>query len=181
MEIKKIDIEGPLVITPQVFHDSRGYFYEPYNKIKFINAGITDEFLQDNQSLSQKGAVRGLHFQSPPFAQGKLVRVVSGAVLDVILDIRKLSPTYGQSFSIELNAQNKLILWVPIGFAHGFATLEDNTLFQYKCTEMYNKASEGGILWNSPSLKIDWHVQNPILSDKDLQLPDFEIFETPFV
>lgn len=181
MKINKIEIEGPLVIEPQVFFDSRGYFYEPYNKNKYREAGISEEFVQDNQSLSQRGAVRGLHFQAPPYAQGKLVRVVTGSVLDVIVDIRKHSPTYGKSFSIELNAENKLILWVPAGFAHGFSTLEDNTIFQYKCTHMYNKASEGGVLWNSPSLKIDWQIEDPILSEKDILLPDFEIFETPFI
>lgn len=142
--------------------------------------GIQEEFLQDNQSLSQKGAVRGLHFQAPPFAQGKLVRVTRGAVYDVIVDIRKDSPTYGQHFGIELNEENFTMLWIPVGFAHGFSTLRDNTLFQYKCTQVYDKASEGGLLWNDPELKIDWMTETPILSDKDQLNPKLADFTSPF-
>ena len=143
MDIKSTPIEGLLIIEPQVFTDPRGYFYESYNKEKFVAAGINIEFVQDNQSLSQKGIVRGLHFQAPPFDQGKLVRVIQGAVLDVAVDIRKNSPTYGQNFSIELSAQNRTMFYIPPGFAHGFETLADNTIFQYKCTNLYNKASDG--------------------------------------
>jgi dTDP-4-dehydrorhamnose 3,5-epimerase len=124
--------------------------------------------------------LRGLHFQSPPHAQGKLVRVVSGRVLDVIVDIRKASPSYGKHFSIELSEENFRMLWVPPGFAHGFVTLEDNTLFLYKCTEVYNKASEGGLMWNDPALGIDWGFDNPLLSAKDLNYPSFEQFQSPF-
>lgn len=142
--------------------------------------GIQEEFLQDNQSLSQKGAVRGLHFQAPPFAQGKLVRVARGAVYDVIVDIRKDSPTYGQHFGIELNEENFTMLWIPVGFAHGFSTLRDNTLFQYKCTQVYDKASEGGLLWNDPELKIDWMTETPILSEKDKLNPKLADFTSPF-
>ena len=134
MDIKSTPIEGLLIIEPQVFTDPRGYFYESYNKEKFVAAGINIEFVQDNQSLSQKGIVRGLHFQAPPFDQGKLVRVIQGAVLDVAVDIRKNSPTYGQNFSIELSSQNRTMFYIPPGFAHGFETLEDNTIFLYKCT-----------------------------------------------
>lgn len=180
MEIQRIDIEGPIVIKPQVFEDDRGYFFEPYNGKKFESFGLNETFVQDNQSLSHKGTIRGLHFQAPPFAQGKLVRVITGAVLDVIVDIRKNSPTYGRTFSIELNAHNKLMLWVPVGFAHGFSTLQDHTIFQYKCTGYYNKESEGGLRWNDPDLKINWGVDSAILSEKDKLLPLFSAFNSPF-
>lgn len=143
-------------------------------------AGINLNFVQDNQSLSQKGAVRGLHFQAPPFEQGKLVRVVKGAVRDVVVDIRKNSATYGQHFSIDLTEENQLMFWIPPGFAHGFETLQDNTIFLYKCTNLYNKASEGGLLWNDPSLNIKWQTSDPIVSDKDMVLPTLNNFVSPF-
>lgn len=180
MEVKEIYINGPLVLQPRVFFDDRGYFFESYNKELFNGLGISLEFLQDNQSLSQKGAVRGLHFQAAPFAQGKLVRVVRGAVYDVIVDIRRDSPHYGKHFGIELSEENFTMLWIPVGFAHGFSTLRDNTLFQYKCTQVYNKASEGGVLWNDPALGIDWQIESPILSDKDQLLPQLKDFSSPF-
>ncbi|MBI1222132.1 MAG: dTDP-4-dehydrorhamnose 3,5-epimerase [Bacteroidetes bacterium] len=180
MEVKEIHLNGALVIQPRVFYDERGYFFESYNRDSFIKAGIDEVFLQDNQSLSQKGAVRGLHFQAPPFAQGKLVRVTRGAVYDVIVDIRKNSPTYGRHFGIELNEENFTMLWIPAGFAHGFSTLKDNTLFQYKCTQVYNKPSEGGLLWNDKDLNIDWKVNEPILSEKDLLNPGLKEFNSPF-
>lgn len=180
MNVEKVFIEGPLIIKPTVFFDERGYFYEPYNKIRFAEIGINSDFVQDNQSLSQKGALRGLHFQSPPHEQGKLVRVVKGAVIDVVVDIRKKSPTFGKHFSIELNEKNFLIFWVPPGFAHGFLTLEDNTVFEYKCTGIYNKSSEGGILWNDRELSINWQIDNPVISEKDKQLPLFKDFISPF-
>ncbi|MFN4083538.1 MAG: dTDP-4-dehydrorhamnose 3,5-epimerase [Bacteroidia bacterium] len=180
MKITEIFMQGPLVIEPQVFRDTRGYFFESYNKDKFINAGITDEFVQDNQSLSQKGAIRGLHFQAPLFAQGKLVRVAIGAVNDVIVDIRKNSPTYGRHYSILLTGENNTMLWIPPGFAHGFETLEDNTLFLYKCTNLYNKQSEGGLLFNDEELNINWVEKNPIVSEKDMLLPRLKDFVSPF-
>lgn len=180
LEIKSISIEGPLVIQPRVFFDERGYFFESYNKDVFVKNGIPHEFLQDNQSLSQKNAVRGLHFQAAPFEQGKLVRVIKGAVLDIIVDIRKNSPTYGQHFGIELSEENFTMLWIPPGFAHGFSTLKDQTIFSYKCTQVYNKASEGGILWNDPELNINWQVENPIVSEKDQQLLPLNSFYNPF-
>jgi dTDP-4-dehydrorhamnose 3,5-epimerase len=180
MDIKTTPIEGLLIIEPQVFTDPRGYFYESYNKEKFVAAGINIEFVQDNQSLSQKGIVRGLHFQAPPFDQGKLVRVIQGAVLDVAVDIRKNSPTYGQNFSIELSAQNRTMFYIPPGFAHGFETLEDNTIFLYKCTDVYNKQSEGGLLWNDPELGIKWQTSNPLISDKDKILPLLKDLLSPF-
>lgn len=178
--VEKTVIEGPLILKPKVFYDARGYFFEPFNKQRFVEAGINQDFVQDNQSLSQKGAVRGLHFQAPPFDQGKLVRVVSGAVLDVIVDIRKDSPTYGKHVAIELTADNFIQFWVPPGFAHGFSTLEDNTVFQYKCTNYYNKDSEGGIRWNDPFLQIEWGVSEAIVSEKDSVLPMFKDFISPF-
>jgi dTDP-4-dehydrorhamnose 3,5-epimerase len=180
MDIKTTPIEGLLIIEPQVFTDSRGYFYESYNKEKFVAAGINIEFVQDNQSLSQKGIVRGLHFQAPPFDQGKLVRVIQGAVLDVAVDIRKNSPTYGQNFSIELSAQNRTMFYIPPGFAHGFETLEDNTIFLYKCTDVYNKQSEGGLLWNDADLGIKWQTSNPLISEKDKILPLLKDLTSPF-
>lgn len=180
MEVTTTPIEGLLVIKPKVFYDARGYFFEPFNKLRYQELGIQAEFVQDNQSLSQLGAVRGLHFQAPPFEQGKLVRVVKGSVLDVVVDIRKHSPTYGKHYAVELTEENMLQFWIPPGFAHGFATLKDNTIFEYKCTNYYNKSSEGGILWNDSTLAIQWGVQEPIVSDKDQTLPEFTSFQSPF-
>ncbi len=173
-------MEGPMIIEPKVFNDPRGYFYESYNAEMFKAAGIDAVFVQDNQSMSHKGATRGLHFQAPPFEQGKLVRVVQGAVIDVVVDIRKNSPTYGKSFAIELSAQNNLMFWIPPGFAHGFETLEDKTIFLYKCTNVYNKQSEGGLYWNDPALEISWQSQTPIVSEKDEVLPMLKDFVSPF-
>ncbi len=182
MKIITTNIEGLLIIEPGIFNDDRGYFYESYNKSKFTEAGITVDFVQDNQSFSQKGAVRGLHAQADPFAQGKLVRVIKGRVLDVAVDIRKGSPTYGKYFSIELNEDNKLQFWIPAGFLHGFSTLEDNTIFTYKVNNYYDKASEIGVIWNDPTLNIEWGIgQNDILlSPKDELLPSFNEFKSPF-
>ncbi len=180
LNIEQIFIDGPLIITPQIFYDERGYFFEPYNKKRFADAGIDVDFVQDNQSLSQKGAVRGLHFQAPPFAQGKLVRVVKGAVLDIVVDIRKNSSTYGKHYGVELSEKNFKLFWIPIGFAHGFATLEDQTVFEYKCSNVYNKQSEGGIKWNDTDLNITWTINDSIVSEKDQQLPLFKDFVSPF-
>ncbi len=180
MEIIKTPIADLLIIQPQVFRDDRGYFFESYSKQKFLDAGLNLNFVQDNESKSQKNVLRGLHFQNPPFAQGKLVRVIKGSVLDVAVDIRKTSPTYGKSFMLELTELNKTMLWIPPGFAHGFATLEDDTIFSYKCTNIYNKASEGSILWNDPDLNIEWNIENPILSDKDKVSPLFADFVSEF-
>lgn len=180
MRIEQVPISGLMIISPNVFEDPRGYFFESYSKKAFIEAGITEEFVQSNQSLSQKGVLRGLHFQHPPHAQSKLVRVIQGSVLDVALDIRKGSPTYGQHFSIVLSAENKTMFYVPVGFAHGFLTLEDNTIFSYKCGNYYNKPAEDGILWNDSDLNIDWNVENPILSEKDKVNTLFRDFNSPF-
>ncbi len=181
MEIISSDIPDVKIIKPEVFTDSRGYFFESYNLEKFERAGIATAFVQDNESCSQKDVVRGLHFQAPPYAQAKLVRVMRGAVLDVAVDIRKGSPWYGQWVSIVLNDDNKWMYWIPEGFAHGFKTLENNTVFFYKCTCTYNKESEGSILWNDPDLNINWDISEPILSPKDIQSPVFKNFESPFI
>ena len=180
MEIIKTKIEGLLIIEPTVFKDDRGYFFESYNEQRFKELGITDDFVQDNQSCSQKGVVRGLHFQKPPFAQAKLVRVLRGAVLDFAVDIRKGSPTYGQYVSTLLTADNFRQFYLPTGFAHGFAALEDDTVFAYKCSAFYNKASEGCILFNDKDLNIDWQGENPITSEKDMMGERFADFDSPF-
>jgi dTDP-4-dehydrorhamnose 3,5-epimerase len=182
MKITKTPIEGLLIIEPRVFNDDRGYFYESYNKTKFSEIGIDTDFVQDNQSFSQKGAIRGLHGQANPFAQSKLVRVIRGRVLDVAVDIRINSPTYGEYVSIELSDENKLQFWIPAGFLHGFSTLEDNTIFTYKVNNYYDKASEIGVLWNDPTLAIDWGISpsEALLSPKDEILPTFDSFKSPF-
>ena len=180
MEVIKTAIEGLLIIKPKVFADARGYFFESYNADVFKNNGITANFLQDNQSLSQAGVLRGLHFQAPPHDQGKLVRVITGAVLDVAVDIRKNSETYGQHVTIELNEEDKTMFYIPPGFAHGFLTLRDNTIFSYKCTNVYHKPSEGCILWNDSDLNIHWNVSHPLLSEKDLEGTPFNKFVSPF-
>jgi dTDP-4-dehydrorhamnose 3,5-epimerase len=180
MEIIKTPIEGLLVIKPRIFEDDRGHFFESWSKGSFLKVGLDLDFVQDNQSLSQKGVLRGLHFQNPPFAQGKLVRVIKGAVVDVAVDIRKNSPTYGQHFAVELSEENKTVFWIPPGFAHGFVTLKDDTIFTYKCTGVYNKESEGALIWNDEDLNIDWRVVNPLVSDKDMVAGNFNNFTTQF-
>lgn len=180
MIIEKTFIEGLLVIRPKVFQDDRGYFYESYNARGFADAGISSVFVQDNQSLSSRGVLRGLHFQRPPFAQAKLVRVISGSVLDIAVDIRKNSPTYGKHFAIELSGENKTMFYIPEGFAHGFATLEDHTVFTYKCAGYYDKASEDTLLWNDPALGIDWMISEPVLSEKDKTGKLLSDLDSPF-
>lgn len=174
---------GLLVFEPMVFEDSRGFFYESYNEKIFGGAGITNRFVQDNQSRSTYGVIRGLHYQIPPYAQAKLVRTLLGSILDVVVDIRKGSPTFGKSYSIELSAENKKQLFIPAGFAHGFSVLSEVAEVLYKCDQFYNKASEGGILYNDPVLEIDWKipVQKAIVSDKDVQNPAFANCINPFV
>lgn len=180
MEIIKTNIEGLLVIKPDVYFDERGYFFENFNEKRFNDLGITDHFVQDNQSFSKKGVIRGLHFQCPPFAQSKLVRVIQGRVLDVAVDIRKGSPTYGQHFAVELTGDNFLQFYIPTGFAHGFVALEDDTIFAYKCGAFYNKASEASIRFNDPDLNIDWKTDPSIISEKDLVGVSFKDFNSPF-
>ena len=168
MNIFETNLAGLLLIEPKVFEDSRGYFLESYNSETFKNSGIDTIFVQDNQSFSSKGTLRGLHFQNVPYAQVKLVRVITGSIIDVAVDVRKGSKTYGEYYSVKLTGENKKTLYIPDGFAHGFLTLEDNTIVQYKCSNVYNKESEGGIMWNDPDININWGLMDePIISDKD--------------
>lgn len=180
MEIIKTEIPDVLIIKPVVFRDERGYFFESFHSERYREAGIDFTFVQDNESKSQKGVLRGLHLQKPPFAQGKLIRVVKGAVLDVVVDVRRNSPYYGKWVSTILTEENKWMFWVPPGFAHGFLTLENNTIFFYKCTAFYNKESEIAIRWNDPQLAINWGIEDPILSEKDKNSPFFSEFISPF-
>ncbi|MBR2959164.1 MAG: dTDP-4-dehydrorhamnose 3,5-epimerase [Bacteroidales bacterium] len=183
MTVSKTNIDGVLIIEPRVFGDARGYFFESYNARDFREqTGIEVGFVQDNESRSSRGVVRGLHFQKPPFAQAKLVRVVEGKVLDVAVDIRKGSPTYGQHVAVELSADNKLQFFMPKGIAHGFAVLSDVAVFQYKCDEYYHPEAEGAIAWDDPTLAIDWRIAHSeaLLSEKDRHHPMFNDFNTPF-
>lgn len=181
MQTQTTPIPGLIILEPKVFHDDRGYFFESFNERTLEEAGIHEHWVQDNQSCSQKGVVRGLHFQKPPFAQAKLVRILKGAAIDFAVDIRKGSPTYGQYFSVLLTADNFRQFYIPAGFAHGFAALEDDTVFFYKCSNFYNKASEGSIRFDDPDLHIDWQVENPLTSDKDRTGPFLKDFDSPFV
>ena len=169
MKTQTTEIEGIVIIEPQVFGDSRGYFMETYQKEKYAAAGIDVTFVQDNESMSRYGVVRGLHYQAEPFAQAKLIRVVSGRVLDVAVDIRKNSPTFGKVFTLELSSENKLQLFLPHGIAHGFAVLSETAVFTYKCDNFYAPQYERTIRFDDPSLAIDWKipVANRIISDKD--------------
>jgi len=182
MKVTKTKLPGLLIIEPQIFPDGRGYFFESYNKIKFANAGIDVDFVQDNQSFSHKGAVRGLHAQIAPYAQAKLIRVIQGSVLDVVVDIRKSSPTYGQYETIELNSTNQLQFFIPEGFLHGFATLEDDTIFAYKVNNYYSKECEVGVRWDDPTLAINWGLNQAdiLISPKDEALPLFADWDSPF-
>ncbi len=180
MKLIRTEIEGLLIIEPTVFEDDRGYFFESFRLDRLREFGISEKFVQDNESKSQKDVLRGLHYQKPPHVQGKLVRVVKGAVLDVAVDFRKKSPTFGRWFSHELTEENKTMLWIPPGFAHGFLTLRDETIFQYKCTNYYDRESEGSIRWDDPDLNIDWNVSNPVVSGKDKQAPLFKETLSPF-
>lgn len=180
MTINETGIDGLFHLIPKVYEDNRGYFLETYNKKVFNDLGIREDFVQDNLSKSEKDVLRGLHFQNPPYIQGKLVSVICGAVLDVAVDIRKNSATYGKYYAAELSEKNKHILWIPPGFAHGFLTLEDNTIFCYKCSGIYNKASEDSIVWNDPDLNIKWGILNPKLSEKDQNARTFKGFNSKF-
>lgn len=182
MNVIKSEIEGLLILEPKVFEDHRGFFMESYNKNVLANNGIGIDFVQDNQSRSTRGVLRGLHFQNPPHAQTKLVRVLHGRIIDAVVDIRKSSPTYGQSFSIELSAENKRQLLVPKGFAHGFSVISETAEILYKCDAFYNKESEGGLMFNDPAFSIDWGIADNeiILSDKDQVYKPFSEFKTQF-
>ncbi len=170
MEIIQTGIAGLVEIVPKVYHDNRGWFFEFYKETQFKQNGITYNFTQENASFSRKGVVRGLHFQHAPWQQAKLVTVLQGKVMDVVVDLRKGSPTFGKSFSCILDSERHNLLMVPDGFAHGFAALEDSTFF-YKSSDVYNREAEGGIRWNDPALKIQWPFENPVLSEKDQSLP----------
>jgi dTDP-4-dehydrorhamnose 3,5-epimerase len=175
------DIEGLWIIEPTIHGDHRGYFFEGFRADVFMEkTGFTEPFVQDNESKSSRGVLRGLHLQKPPMAQGKLVRVVQGAVLDIAVDIRKSSPTYGQHQMVLLTEENKRQFFVPPGFAHGFLTLEDDTIFQYKCTNYYSPEHELGILWNDVDLSIQWEFNNPMISKRDADLDTFANFASPF-
>lgn len=179
MKIDTTPLKDVLLLTPVVFEDERGYFFESYNQQKVVDF-INCTFVQDNESKSQINVLRGLHFQIPPFSQAKLVRVIQGSVLDVAVDLRRSSPTYGHHFSVVLSAKNKQQLFIPEGFAHGFLTLENDTIFSYKCSNYYEKSAERTIVWNDFSLNIAWNCNQPILSDKDLIGERFDTFESPF-
>ena len=171
MEVIKTGIEGVVIIEPRIFKDDRGYFYESFSQREFEEKVCHTTFVQDNQSKSSYGVVRGLHFQKPPYTQSKLVRCIKGAVLDVAVDIRKGSPTFGKHVAVELSEENHRQLFIPRGFAHGFAVLTPEAVFQYKCDNFYNKESEGAIAWNDPELAIDWRIpaEQVLLSEKDKQ------------
>lgn len=183
IEVVKTEIPGVLIIEPKVFGDERGYFMESFNAREFAEkTGIEINFVQDNESKSRFGVLRGLHFQLPPYTQSKLVRVVKGKVLDVAVDIRKGSPTYGKYVTCEMTEENKRQFFVPKGFAHGFCVLSEEAIFQYKCDEFYHPEAEGAIAWNDPDIAIQWPVEaeNVVLSEKDKHHPNLKDFDTPF-
>lgn len=182
MTIEKTFIEDLVILKPTVFVDSRGYFFEAYNQAKFLQKGISYQFIQDNQSFSKRGAIRGLHLQINPFAQAKLVRVLQGEILDVAVDMRRKSPTYGQHFSVVLSAENKKQLMVPHGFAHGFSVLSETASVLYKVDQLYHKESERGIRFDDSTLAIDWQIdpKDVIVSEKDLVLPNFDQIDWTF-
>lgn len=179
MDFFKTPIEGLWVLEPRVFTDNRGYFYESYNKRVLEDAGLHVDFVQDNESFSTQNTLRGLHFQKPPYAQAKLVRVLEGAVWDVSVDLRADSPTFGKWFGVELSADNKKQFFIPRGFAHGFSVLTPSAKFAYKCDNFYHKASEGAVRFDDPALGVDWKIDlsKAVLSDKDLKNPSFAAYK----
>ena len=179
-KLQTTDIEDLLILEPAVFGDERGYFLETYNEKAFAEIGLNMRFVQDNLSYSRKGILRGLHFQAPPSAQGKLVSVVKGHVLDVAVDIRKNSPTYGKHEMVHLSDENRKLFYIPPGFAHGFLVISEECYFSYKCTGGYDRSAEGGLMWNDPALGIDWQATNPVISEKDTLYMSFDAFESPF-
>jgi dTDP-4-dehydrorhamnose 3,5-epimerase len=181
MKITQAKLNGILIIEPDIFRDERGFFYESFNYKKYKEFGIDKNFVQDNMSKSKKGTVRGLHYQVSENAQGKLCYVILGKVLDIVVDIRFGSPTFGQHFTVELSDENKTQIWIPPGFAHGFSVLSDEAIFYYKCTGFYSKNDERAILYNDPDLKIDWKVESPVVSEKDLKAKLFKEIERDFV
>ena len=181
MKVTQTDLKGLLIIEPDIFVDDRGNFFESYNQNKYKESGITEIFIQDNQSFSKKNVIRGLHYQIGENSQGKLVRVVSGKILDVAVDIRFGSPTYGKYSAVELSEDNKLQLWIPEGFAHGFSVLSNEATVSYKCTKLYSKDDERGIIFNDPDLTIDWQISSAIVSEKDLKLQSFKEIDRDFI
>lgn len=179
MRVEETFIKDLLLIKPDVHLDERGYFLETYNRKNFKNI-LDVTFVQDNESMSQKNVLRGLHFQKPPHAQGKLVHAITGSVLDVVVDIRTGSSTFGQHYKLVLSDKNKYQLYIPEGFAHGFLVLEEDSIFSYKCTNYYNRASESSLLWNDPEIGIDWEIDDPIISEKDINAEKFINFNSPF-
>jgi dTDP-4-dehydrorhamnose 3,5-epimerase len=180
VEIEEKEIKGLIEIFPKVFGDQRGFFLETFNASRYNDILRNIQFVQDNFSSSNKGVLRGLHFQNPSYSQGKLVQVITGLALDVAVDLRRNSETYGQHVKVLLSSEKRNQFWIPEGFAHGFLALEDNTIFSYKCTNYYNPQSEVTILWNDRNLKIDWQIDNPIISPKDKEGVLFKDFDTPF-
>jgi dTDP-4-dehydrorhamnose 3,5-epimerase len=181
LKIRKTKIEGLLIIEPDVFEDERGFFFESYSAKKYSEFGIDQHFVQDNFSKSNYGTLRGLHYQIGEFAQGKLCQVLSGKVLDVAVDIRFGSPTFGEYFSLELSNEKKNQLWIPPGFAHGFSVLSKETIFHYKCTNYYNRESERCIIYNDETLKINWGIKTPIISNKDKSGKSFKNIDKDFI
>ena len=181
MKITKTEIDGLLIIEPDVYTDDRGYFFEAYSYAAFVDAGIEDSFVQDNEAQSRRGVLRGLHYQTGPLAQSKLVRVINGIVYDVAVDIRPGSDTYGKWIGVELSAKNKKQFYIPRGFAHGYVALEEDTILVYKCDNFYSKAHEGGIRYDDPILNIQWPLVSgrAIVSERDLGLPAFGAHQTP--
>ena len=180
MKVSKTKITGLLIIEPDVFSDDRGFFFESFSKMRYEEIGINYDFVQDNFSKSKKGTIRGLHYQIGDKVQGKLCQVIEGEVLDVAVDIRFNSPTFGKYFSLVLDSQKKLQLWIPPGFAHGFSVLSDEAVFSYKCTNYYGKTNERAILFNDPDLNIDWKTSSPVVSEKDLKAALFKNIEKDF-
>ncbi len=178
---EKTELEGVMLIHPKVFYDDRGYFFESYKKSEFAAAGINVDFNQDNNSKSACGVIRGLHYQKAPHAQAKLVRVLKGAIIDVVVDIRKGSPDYGKWIKVELSEENRTMIFVPAGFAHGFVATSAFVELHYKVDNEYCKAAEGGVAWDDPALGIDWGVSNPALSEKDADLPPLAEADNDFI
>lgn len=181
MKIESTELEGVKIITPDVYRDDRGYFFEIFHAEKYRKIGIEENFVQDNQSFSKHGTIRGLHYQVGKYAQGKLIHVIVGKILDVVVDIRFGSPTFGKHFSIELTEENKKLSWIPPGFAHGFSVLSKEAIISYKCTAIYSPQDERGIRFNDSDLAIDWKIKNPKVSDKDNNYPMFKEIKKDFI
>lgn len=182
MKINKTEFKDLLVIEPDIISDSRGYFLETFNEARFrVETGLNITFLQDNESVSSKGVLRGMHFQLPPYSQAKLIRVAKGSVMDIVVDLRRSQPTFMKHYSILLSSANQHQLFVPEGFAHGFLVLEDETIFSYKCSNYYSRECDRSILWNDPDFQIDWGIEMPVLSEKDRNAMRYSDFDNPFM